>query len=292
VNRVTAVVVNWNSGDDLARVVADLALQSNVEVSIVVVDNDSSDASIDKARATGVAFELVAAGANLGYTGGNALGAEHAGADADIFVVNPDVSLPDRDTLAVLCDALTTNPTVGAVAPVILLEDGLAEYLDSVIDLDRAVAEHTNTSVPPPPPGDPVAISWIDGAAWLIRAEARRTIGLFDPRFFLFWEEVDWCLRARAAGWTVALHPGARVEHRRSSSFRGTRKGAYYYWRNLYLVCKDHAPSWRWRVGYTRRLFRFALRPVILRSGYAAVVMRGAFDGIRGRSGPGPEDAR
>ena len=291
--RVTAVVVNWNSRDDLAGVLVDLNAQSGVEMKIIVVDNNSSDDSLALGHATGVAFEARQAGRNLGYTGGNNLGAELAGPDADVLVVNPDVRLPDASTVSRLADALADDASLGAIAPVIEISPGRLEYLDSEIDLDHAAAVHTHTDSMVPDDVAPRVVSWIDGAMLLVRAQARRDVGFFDDRFFLMWEEVDWCIRAAKNGWRVALCPAARVTHRRSSSFEGTKKGGYYYWRNLYLVCRIHAPSrWRWRWHYLRRFSAFVTRPVILRSGYAFVVAHGTLDGLRGRVGPKPQDAR
>ena len=291
-HRVTAVVVNWNSGDDLARLLVDLRAQTGVDVSILVVDNGSADTSVKRALETGVAFQLHSAGQNLGYTGGNNLAAELAGPDADLFVVNPDVRLPDPATVARLADALATDATLAAVAPAIEVSPGLAEYLGSEIDLERVRAVHTLTDVAFPADVQPRALSRIDGAALLVRAEARREIGFFDDRFFLIWDEVEWCVRATRQGWRVALYPGVRINHQRSSSFAGSNKSAYYYWRNLYLICRLHASSrWTWRRRYVARLARFTGRPAVLRSPrYALVVLRGAFDGVRGRVGPGPED--
>ncbi len=289
--RVTAVVVNWNSGDDLAGVVVDLDTQVDVDLSIVVVDNDSRDGSVEAARATGVAFELVEAGRNLGYTGGNNLGAEFAGPAADLLVVNPDVRLPHSTTVARLAEALAGDSSLAAVAPAIEIAPDRLEYLGSELDLNRAVAIHTQTDVAPPATSDPIALSWIDGAVLLVRSEARQEIGFFDDRFFLIYDEVDWCIRATRSGWRVALCPAVRVLHQRSSSFGTSQKHGYYFWRNLYLVCRLHAPSRLvWRLHYAKRFFRFVLRPVILRSGYALVVAHGAFDALRGRVGPGPQD--
>jgi len=292
VHRVTAVVVNWNSGDDLARLLLDLREQTDVELSILVVDNGSTDGSVESARATGASFDLHCVGKNLGYTGGNNVGAEVAGPDADLFIVNPDVRIPDATTVARLAQALTADATLAAVAPAIETSPGRAEYLDSEIDLERAKALHTDTDAPFPAGDDPLTLSWIDGAALLVGARARKDVGLFDDRFFLIFDEVDWCIRATQRGWRLALCPGIRVGHQRSSSFADSKKSGYYYWRNLYLLCRLHAASrFTWRRRYFARLAAFVGRPTILRSRYALVVLHGAFDGVRGRVGPGPEDA-
>jgi GT2 family glycosyltransferase len=288
---VTAVVVNWNSGNDLAAVITDLAAQVGVDLTIVVVDNASTDDSLARALATAVAFRVERADRNLGYTGGNNLGAQLAGADADVLIVNPDVRLPDANTVAALVACLHANPTRGAVAPAIEESDGRIEYLDSEIDLARARAVHTDTHVPAPESTEPVDLAWIDGAVMLIRAEARAAVGLFDDRFFLIDDEVDWCLRARAAGWSVALCPAVRVEHQRSSSFGDSKKASYYYWRNRYLLCRLHATSPRWRLHWAANLLRYVVRRETLRTGNAVVALRGARDAILGRYGPAPEDS-
>lgn len=290
---VTAVVVNWNSGEDLATVVTDLAAQTGVALSIIVVDNGSRDQSVASARATGVQFDLDEAGANLGYTGGNNRGAARAGVAADVLVVNPDVRLPDPRTVAHLAAALDSDPTLAAVAPAIEVRTGALEYLGSEIDLDHARAVHVDTDVAVPALDQPRVLSWIDGAVMLVRAKARADFGLFDDRFFLIYDEVDWCIRATNHGWRVALCPGVQVRHQRSSSFEGSSKGGYYYWRNLYMLCRLHAPTrWKWRWHYGRRLAEFVTRHEILLSGYAFVVLRGAFAGVRGHVGPGPADSR
>lgn len=289
--RVTAVVVNWNSGSDLAALVVDLAAQTGVDLAILVVDNGSSDDSVVDARATGVAFGLELAGENLGYTGGNNRAAEIAGPDAHLFVVNPDVGLPDPTAIASLAAALFADDTLAAVAPAIETERGLVEYLDSHIDLARATAEHTQTHVPFPADATPRVAPWIDGAAMLVRAEARRDVGFLDDRFFLFFDEVDWCLRASEKGWRVALCPAVRVRHRRSSSFTGTSKGLYYYWRNLYLLCQIHAPGRAWRWHWARKLARLSVRPVVIRSFNSFSSLHGGLDAVRGRFGAGREDA-
>lgn len=290
-HRVTAIVVNWNSGKDLARVVEHLAAQQGVALDILVVDNDSKDDSVARAQATGVSFRLEPAGANLGYAGGNNFAAALVDPADDIFIVNPDVRLPDARTVARLVDALAHDSSLGAVAPAIQTERGCAEYLDSEVDFEHARAVHIETNEVFPDDAAPRVITWIDGAALLVRGTARKDVGLFDERFFLFFEEVDFSLRLQASGWQVALCPAIRVRHRRSSSFTGSTKGAYYYWRNLYLICSIYASSraqWRWH--WTRQLLRYVARRRVLFSGSSVASLRGGADALRGRFGPGRVD--
>ena len=285
-----AVVVNWNSGDDLRDLLDDLARQRGVDLHVTVVDNGSSDGSLERARGTAQEFSLIATGANLGYTGGNGVGFRAVALDRPVLVVNPDVRLLQPDALAQLLAVLAEQPDLGAIAPAIRAEDGTLEHLGSIADVDRARVHHVDTFVAGPAP-QLTDLEWIDGAAILFRPEALREVGGFDERFFLFQEEVDWCLRARAAGWRVALTGRVEVGHRRSSSFGSSQKGAYYYWRNLYLLCAKHASSRVvWRVRWLAALLGFARRRRHLRSGASARALRGGLDALRGRWGAGPDD--
>ncbi len=286
---VDVVVVNWNSGEDLSALLADLGRQKGVELAVTVIDNGSTDGSLERAAPECA----VRTGANLGYAGGNNAGFRTLGLQRPVLVLNPDVRLPDPSVVASLTRLLDQEPRLAALVPTIRSNGGTVEYRDSVVDPDRAVATHRETHVAGWPEATPSVkeLAWVDGAAVLFRPAALERVGLFDERFFLFYEEVDWCLRATRAGWTVGIAPEVSIAHARSSSFGGTTKGAYYYWRNLYLLCDVHARRrLPWRLRWGLRLARFCLQRGHLRDGHSAQALRGARDALRGRYGPGPED--
>jgi GT2 family glycosyltransferase len=287
---VDVVVVNWNSGEGLGALLADLDRQEGVDLRVTVVDNGSTDGS---AAGVNGHVQLIRAGANLGYAAGNNLAFRALGLDRPVLVVNPDVRLPDPSAIASLAALLGEHPRLAALAPTIRADEGLVEYRGSRVDPDRALAVHTETHVPGWP-ADAAAVcelSWIDGAAVLFRPEALAKIGHFDERYFLFHEEVDWCLRAARGGWTLGVATGVDVRHARSSSFGRSTKGTYYYWRNLYLLCKLHARGRvLWRLHWGRGLARFSLQRGHVRTGNTVQGLRAARDAVLGRFGPGPED--
>ena len=281
---VDAVVVNWNSGDNLRLLLADLSSQRGVDVDVVVVDNNSSDDSVARARESSTRFTLVQTGANLGFTGGNAAGLRAVALDRPVLVVNPDVRL-DRDAVARLLARLDAEPRLAAVGAAFRRHDGTLEFHGSVADVERARVLHVADA---PAGGE---VPWIDGAAMLFRPDALHDVGFFDERFFLFQEEVDWALRARRRGWRVAVCTDVTLEHERSSSFGTSVKGSYYSWRNLYLLCSLHARGrFGWRVWWALRLLDFARRRRHLQSGASWAAMRGARDALRGAYGAGEED--
>lgn len=290
---VDVLIVNWNSGEDLRRLLTDLLAQRGVSLTVTVVDNASIDGSHAAAHEfTNLAVRVVQAGRNLGYAAGNNLGFQHLDLSRPVLLLNPDISLTDTTAIMNLARSLEENPDLGAVGPMICRPDGSPEYITSVIDLGRARAVHIANGEAADVPLTEVRQAWIDGAAMLFRSDALASIGFFDERFFLFFEEVDWCMRAETAGWTVAISPGVAVTHRRSSSFAGSTKGAYYYWRNKYLLCSMRAAQpLRWRGHYLVQLLRFVASPAALRSGSSQRAIQGAFAALRGRFGPAPEDA-
>ena len=192
----------------LLDLLGDLALQRNISLNVHVVE--CGDDGTLSAAADQFSLKTALPGENIGYCGGNNLVLQTLlNSDAPICIVNPDVRVPDPLTLQQLCNALQRNPRLGAVAPSIRTADGRIEYTGSTLDLAHASAVHTGTHVPswPSDAAALVDMAWIDGACWMLRPQALREVGLFDERFFLFSEDVDWCLRAGRMGWKLGVLP-------------------------------------------------------------------------------------
>ncbi len=288
---IETVVVNWNSGPDLARIITDLRAQRNLSsLRILVVDNGSADTSLEQARQAVPNLEFVQSAANLGYTGGNNLGFTHLRMSDLVLVCTPGVELSDPDTLSRLAAALDADPGLAAVAPMMIKDDGQPEYTYAQLNLRFALVG----LIPGDSdfePGEVLPLNWVDGGILLARGPVLRSIGGFDDRFFLFDDEVDLAIRLRKQGWRVALVTGARVKHRRNSSFGTSRKGSYYFWRNLYLLCRIHAPGiFLWRAAWAARFLKNVVEPRHIRAKRSRPMLSGAVDALRGQFGPGPED--
>jgi hypothetical protein len=274
---------------DLLR---DLALQRDVSLIVHVVEC-GDDGTLARAL-NEHSIKTTLPGENVGYCGGNNLVLRTLmNSESPLCIVNPDVTLPDPLTMEKLRDVLQSDPALGAVAPSIRTAEGQIEYTGSTLDLSRASAVHTGTHVPSWPPDAPAVtnMAWIDGACWMIRPQALRDVGLLDERFFLFSEDVDWCLRATGMGWKLGVLRDAEVVHQRSSSFHGSTKGAYYYWRNTYLLSMKHQGYGRWLLYWLGRFLYFALQRGHIRSGQSRAALRGARDAVLHRGGRMPDDA-
>lgn len=222
-SRVVIVVLNWNGRDDTLACLQSLRAVVRDGVEVVVVDNGSSDDSVAAIRRAHPDLALIETGRNLGYAGGNNVGIEYAldrGADW-VLVLNND-TVCASDLIDCLLAAAARNPGAGMFCPrIFYMEDPKRVWFDAArwnpgslyfafpgkdrLESELAAEDHVS--------------DYACGAALFVRAEVIRQIGAFDPRYFLVWEEADWCYRAREKGWSSVVVPTAKVWHKVGASF-------------------------------------------------------------------------
>lgn len=284
---VAAVVVHYRSRGAVLGCVADLLGQVEVDLRVHVVEC-GDDGSVGRLPES-VSLTVHRPGRNLGYAGGNNLGVRLAEDGADLLLVNPDVRLPDVRTVRTVHDVLASSPATGAVGPVLRRANGL-EYTGSVWDERSGQAVHTGGGAPRWPHDEQsLVLPWLNGACLLVRRDAWNLVGPLDERYFLYFEEVDWCLRAGGLGLSCVLTSRTEVLHEGSASFADSTKGAYYAVRNRHLLARTHARGSRWRRTWARE----AAQAYRSRPDQRAAVTRGALHAMRGRTGamPGDEQA-
>jgi len=220
---VAVVLVTYESAGDLAACLGSLpAAAGPHELEVVVVDNASRDASAEVARRLGV--KVLENPANLGLSRAIDIGAA-ATAAPWLLLVNPDRRLAPG-SLARMLETAAADPTIGCVGPHLRNSDG-SEYptgrrFPSI--LVGAVHAALGTVWPGNPAtrryhltdldrSRPVPVDWVSGACMLLRREAYEAVGRFDAGYFLYFEEMDFCLRLARAGWRVVYDPGAEVIH-------------------------------------------------------------------------------
>ena len=224
--RVAAVVLNWNQAELTTESVG--AVRGQVD-HVFVVDNDSRPTDRELlARLVDSDTTLVVNPRNLGYAGGSNEGvfaAVRASFDA-ILIMNND-AFPDPGSIRALRDRLAVAPTVAAVGPAVVeRHTRRVLHADCSLDPDTGRAEWARTGAQLESLGtDPLATGYISGEAMLVRREAVEQIGMFDPRYFCYYEDVDWGIRAARAGWRLEVVPTAIFEHvggATSSGYVGT----------------------------------------------------------------------
>jgi N-acetylglucosaminyl-diphospho-decaprenol L-rhamnosyltransferase len=223
-----AVVVNYNAGPALLDCVASVLAQDPVP-ELVVVDNASTDGSVDGLRRAHPGVRIVNSGANLGYARAANLGI--AATDAPVVaVLNPDtVLLPGAGRA--LAARFAADPDLGAAGPRLHNDDGTvypsARKIPGLLDAvghgllffvwpaNPFTARYRETGADPARPRD---VDWVSGAAVWLRRAALDAVGGWDERYFMYVEDVDLCWRLRRAGWRVAYEPAGTVEHIRGVS--------------------------------------------------------------------------
>ena len=219
---VTIIVLNWNLREETLACLESLQRADLAGASVMVVDNGSRDGSVEAVRARFPTVEVVALAENRGYAGGNNAGIRVAlarGAEA-VLLLNNDTRVV-RDFLAPLLWVFDKQPRAAAVGSAIHRFDR-PEMLDvayiSVCFARNVVQLQGVNKLPGHGFTQTVAVDAAPGCSLLVRAEALRTVGLFDEEYFAYYEEVDWCVRARRAGWKIFYEPLSRVLHRGSLS--------------------------------------------------------------------------
>ena len=225
--RVAIIILNWNGKKDTFVCLESMRKETYGNKEIVLVDNGSTDDSVEEIRRAFPEVTLLALEKNLGFTGGNNAGIEYAvkkGADY-VYLINNDTTV-EPDALEKLVEAAEENPEAGLVAPVIHDMDPPCAiwFAGSALSLHHGAAWHDNARQPARTE-KPYEVPWVTGCAMLLRAELLGQLGGFDDRYFLSWEDVDLSLRVRDAGRKVMVAPTARIYHKggqSGKSFHGT----------------------------------------------------------------------
>jgi GT2 family glycosyltransferase len=294
---VVAVVLNTNRRVETLACLDSVERLAPARCQVVVLDNASTDGSVESIAEAFPEIEVHRLSTNRGYAGNNNVGIDLAisrGADW-ILLLNEDVVLAP-DCLSELLAVAASEPSIGAVGPTVYHADEPAVIQSAGGRLDRQwAARHRGQGERERGQfTEPCSVDWLSGCALMLRRTALDEVGRLDERFFYYWEEVDLCLRISATGRSIVQVPSARVWH--SGVRRGGRPGAdvtYYSTRNqLLLLAKHRAPLGVKLATWTRIVWTLATWPLpwarTTRADHPQAILRGALDFVRARYGRMP----
>lgn len=217
---------------------------------VLVVDNASTDGTAERARREFPQVEVLALSENRYFAGGVNEGLGHAlrGGAGSVLLLNNDLVL-ERGALGALRSALAEDPARAAASPKIYYYDppDVIWFAGGVVTPGFGLVRHRGVNRKDEKLRDgPRTVDYVSGAAALIRRDALETVGLLDPAYVMYVEDVDWCARAREAGRVLAYEPRARAWHHVSAASGGglTRLKAYYRLRSGALFLSRHAARW------------------------------------------------
>ena len=285
--KVFAVILNWNrASDTLACLKSVSSIQvTGYRLSVVVVDNNSTDDSIEKISHSSVVkklnkrvgFTLIKNNENSGYAGGNNVGIEHALKNSADFicVLNNDTEV-DKNLMVEFLKVAKKSPGFAILSPKIYFAKGFEfhkkrykkDQLGKVIwsaggemDWDNMFGKNRGVDKVDKGQYDKVEeIDFATGACMFMNSKAIREVGMFDSRYFMYFEDADLCRRLTAKGWKIYYSPNAVVRHKvAQSSGIGGDLNDYFITRNRLLIGMQYAPL-RTKVNLMDLSFRLMLK--------------------------------
>jgi GT2 family glycosyltransferase len=224
--KVSVVIVNYNTREmtlECLRTLTENLGQDQIQAEIIVVDNASSDGSIEAIRNAFPQITVIASPTNRGFGAANNLAMKQA--TGDYFLLLNTDAFPEPKAISSLVAYLENHPHVGVVGPRLLNGDGsLQTSCYPFPTPGRAWAENLWLSAAFPRSAlvgdyrhwghdEEREVEWAIGACLLVRKKVVEEVGGFDETFFMYSEEADWQRRIRNAGWTIAFTPAAVVTH-------------------------------------------------------------------------------
>jgi GT2 family glycosyltransferase len=298
--KVSIILLNLNNYGDTRDCLNSLQKVQYPNFEVVVVDNGSSDDSCVRLQTEFPGVGLIASKENLGFAGGNNLGIESAlrrGADY-VLLLNNDTFV-DLGFLRNLVQVAETDPQIGILAAKIFYASdprriwyagGCVKYLSGLclhlglneLDQDGRFSRVADTE-------------FISGCVMMVRSSILREIGLLDERLFIYWEDADFCMRARKAGYRCVFVPMARVWHKISRTCGEQSPFTLQLTtRNHLIWVRKHIPfpyrSIALPLAFARKLMK-AAKLIFQNRDSAAAVWAGILDFVFGVYGP-PQQRR
>jgi N-acetylglucosaminyl-diphospho-decaprenol L-rhamnosyltransferase len=258
---LSIVILNYNTRDHLRACLHALQAEGStslaggaIDCEVMVVDNASSDSSADMVAADFPWVQLIRSPRNGGFAFGNNQALQGCRGRA-VLILNPDTLMPPGG-IAGLMDRLEDHPEAGVIGPKLLRPDGSMHLACRRSFPTPAVAFYRISGLsrlfPKSPrfgrynlsyvdPDLPIEVDSVCGACMLVRRTVIDRVGLLDERFFMYGEDLDWCLRTRLMGWTVRYEPGIVVHHQHGASSRKRAlRTTYHFFRAMDLFYRKH----------------------------------------------------
>jgi GT2 family glycosyltransferase len=232
---VCVVVLSWNRKADTLVCLESLLNQTYPNTQVVLVDNGSVDDSVIAARSAFPSITIIENSTNLGYARGNNIGIQYAldHSASYVLALNND-TVVDPGLVENLLQVAVSDPQIAAVGPKILFHadltllwsaGGRISYSETISRMrgfrqrDRGQFDRQED------------VDCLPGCAILMRREVLEQIGLFDPVFSpAYFEDTDWCMRARKCGYRLVYAPDAKMWHKVSLSSGGEYNARERYW--------------------------------------------------------------
>lgn len=293
--KVFVIVLNWNGKEDTLDCLQSLRSTAYDNYTVVLVDNGSEDDSVAAVREKFPEVELVLTGKNLGFAGGNNVGIEYAikaGADY-IFLINNDTTV-HPDYLKELVLVAESDAKIGAVGSKIYYhgEPERIWFAGGKINWLKNKGEHIGLDEIDKGQFDDIKeVGYLTGCALLVKREVVEKVGVLEDDYFLYYEDADYSLRIRNAGYKTMYAPKSKIYHKVSRSTKpGSASYVYYHVRNGLVNARRNGDIFVKIAIYifalllsVKQLVKIIFFPK--KRAWAFAVLRGEKDFLRGKMG-------
>ena len=255
---LTIAIVTFNARDDLERCLGAITgAPPATSHDVVIVDNGSTDGAPEMVAQRFPSMRLIRAAGNIGFGAANNIAIRQSEGDL-VLLLNPDTIVP-RGAIDRLVAELHGAPDAAAIGPRLVDTNGraelsfgpmpgpLGEARQKLLGWAHARGIWPMSSWVERVTSRPRAVAWASAACLLVRRADVLRAGLFDERYFLYWEDVDLCTALRARGRTVRFTPAVQVVHARGRSSIGRRPATRLAYRRGQLAFYR-----KWRPGWAR----------------------------------------
>lgn len=252
---LSVIIVNWNTLELTTEAIESIrAHTSGIRYEIILIDNGSRhDASASELPRRFPDVVFVANAENLGFAGANNIGFSRA-RGRYVLLLNSD-TLQLEDALTASVRYMDAHPEVGGLGILHRNHDAELTVQPSFASAPRAgrdILALLGVGEPDRPPDPQMVppeqdVDWLVGSFLLVRRSCLDDVGGLDERFFLYEEDIDWCLRARKRGWRLRFWPGAHFIHLGNGSRQFMRDKTFSHFRSHYtFVAKHHSRPAAW----------------------------------------------
>jgi len=283
---VWAVVLNWNRPEDTDLCVESLQAGDYPALEILVVDNGSDAEKYEELLQRLEGVEVIRLESNLGFAAGNNAGAWHAlerGADY-VLLINNDTTVHPR-MIGMLIEVMESDAAVGVAGPIIYYMDQpdkvwFAGY--RITGKLYVLRRGLRLKLPLKPVEE---VDFVSGCGMLLRRETVEKVGMFSPEYFMYYEDLDLCLRVKQAGWKIACVTGARMWHKVSASSGGSASPMkqYHQVRSSLIFYRRYTRGVMFVVNMGLRLAHagYSLLAYLLRGALSGSMLRHYWRGVR-----------
>jgi len=274
--KIFIIILSYNGAPVLRACLNSIFKINHSNFEVVIVDNASTDGSLEAARQQFPKCHFIKNEANLGYSAGNNVGIRFAlERMADyVLLLNQD-TLVEKDFLEKLLEAAGDEPRAGILSPLIMDVRKRIWFSGGEINWWKMKTIHlryTGRKLP-------YETEFVSGCAMMIKAEVFRRIGLLDEDYFLYWEDTDFSFRAKRAEFALLIVPESRITHLEKSEERKENKVYWLVISGLMFFQKNSSNLTKWRLKIYYQLRKMKNRRDIKRGeNKLALAVKRAYD--------------